>query len=475
MTHINSLPTEIIQIVFLLVIESAFQNDTNLALSRTILCLTHVCTAWRSLGLAFPQMWFPILFNPKKGAKLANLFLKRGRPAHLRLRAVKNEGFRVCTQLGGHVKRLEEVEIVIACVRCTQLFEQLAKGKELPDLVFLDVRINDHVPRATKPTLAVGTPGVRHLGLNDIQLKSLASFTDLTYLRLENVGGSIKVKDLIALFSRSPRLQVLQLGHIQEILKDGITQQDPIHFPELQTLSLRQMDENLLPLCSLLLPSAGSTTHTHISEREIEDFEPLFEVASQTMWLFTTPHELSIQMYNRRKPPGYVMHIHPFSEPESHASLKLFLPYDTFVNLGSQHLDLSRVTSLSVEVKYISAISSFPHLRRLAIENNQRSVDKKQLEHHLSSKSTEMVCPGLQLMRVAFSGGGREADVVPWVDVARARVLNGCGRLRCLELYVPGPQAQIPLDIPFEEFAQEVVVKPYSYANWPEWNFVDES
>lgn len=86
----------------------------------------------------------------------------------------------------------------------------------------------------------------------------------------------------------------------------------------------RRMEDKVMHVCKILLPSAGSTTETHINEREIEDFTPFFDVASQTMSLFTSTHELSVKKYNRRSPSRHVLHIHPFSELDSKAFLKVF-------------------------------------------------------------------------------------------------------------------------------------------------------
>lgn len=133
------------------------------------------------------------------------------------------------------MSRLEEIKVIIARVRCTELFDALMQEDLLLNIALLDIRINDHVrgQNSKRPLLELEMPGARHLGLNDIHVGYWNSFTDLTYLRLEYMGGSEGAAESFAMIARSPRLRVLQLCHVHDILEEEIdADQYQIHLPK---------------------------------------------------------------------------------------------------------------------------------------------------------------------------------------------------------------------------------------------------
>jgi hypothetical protein len=352
------------------------------------------------------------------------------------------------------------------------LFREM--GTRFPSLTYLEVYYNLNVERLgvegeaedTSAPIEIDAPNVRHLELEFMDLTSLSSFNDLTYLYLSSVGGSINANDLAELLLRSPRLQFIELLDRVNSTGPPPAGNKTIYLPYLHHLSLCCLVEDLVPFCQLLVPSVGENTELYIQEDYGLEYEELCMTASNTLWMFQQPHELACRLY------GDIMTsktVHIDTLPKSKASVKLSLRWcGSFKTvLKCPYLDPSKVTSLSIKtgsINYRELLPNFANLRRLAIHDETQ-------DFHEVRKAVEgflLAVPRLEVLRMAVPNLRRfiSSKWVRGVKVSLLRKPRSEPLAAPVILYLS--ESADP-EVASNAVTEGWVVKHYDVSKWEDW------
>lgn len=401
-TVIESLPPELMQIIFMIRVESLYLAYPSPKIMRNMMFLTHVCRRWREIALGFPHMWFPVIQFP---GVLPDLFLERGGSSPLRMSNLLThpESLLTPSLLPEHVDRLHEVSIRSGADSYRNFFKRI--GRRFENLSVLSLACEEGLnwmlaqSEDVHDAGNVDAPELRHLTLDKLWIRSISQFRDLRTLFLRRIrDDSVNIIDLVGFLSNNPLLEELELDNVKVV---GAAQNDLstqiIPLPHLRALRLVLDNSHLIPLFSLFSLKGCLTTRITLAHFTSSTIESFIEACAPYFAIFDhSDHNISLAY------TGQALIVKSLTSPNCFVSFGLvatlgFLPL-------IDHLNAWRVTHLTLASEYtrfIMSLPTFPNVIHLELRYRDSSHPNSSGDLLQNDEAMATLCPGLRELEIS--------------------------------------------------------------------------
>jgi hypothetical protein len=403
-TTIHSLPPELIQITFMIYVQSLYLAYPSPKIMRGIMSVTHVCRRWREISLAFPQMWFPVIQFQSNKWRLPYLFLQRGGSSPLRMSNLLTHPQVLLTPLllREHADRLHEITIRTGAESYQKFFEKV--GHKFENLLVLNLACEqgfDWMQAQNNDVFDAGrvqTPELRHLALDKVWIRSISQFRELRSLSLRRIrNDSLTVEDLVSFLSNNPQLEDVEVDDTQvtNVTQHNILD-EIIHLPRLRKLRLLLDNSHLIPLFRLFSLKGCLTTHITIGHFTTSTIDPFIEACAAYITLFDHPdHNLSLAF------TGEALIIKSSMSPNCSVGFSLVATLGHLPIID--HLNLWRVTHLRLACEYtrfMMSLPTFPNATNLALRYRDSYHPKSYGDLLQNDEAMSTLCPRLHELEI---------------------------------------------------------------------------